>query len=97
MSGWRVTFDAHTAFVAGPKTEARRRLAVCGDDAPIWVNRRDAWATSTKAANRLLDQLEARNIGAVVEDHGQGRLSVEELHTEPSHLPAPVPTQGGLW
>lgn len=93
---WRVTFDHATAFVAGPKTEARRRLAVCGDAAPIWVNRRDAWATSTRTANRLLDQLEARNITAVIEDHQQTRLDVDhpDIETEPATLPN---AQGGLW
>lgn len=97
MSRWCVTFDHATAFVAGPKVEARRRLAVCGDTGPIWVRRRDAWATSTQAANRLLDQLEARNITAVVEDHGQGRLEVDQNDTEPNRLPSPVPPQGRLW
>ena len=94
---WRVTFDHSTAFVAGPKVEARRRLAACGDCGPIWVGRRDAWATSTRAANRLLDQLEARNIAAVVEDNGQGRLEVDQIDTQPNHLPTPTPTQGALW
>ena len=48
---WRVEFDHGTAFVYGPKTEARRRIAACGDNGPIWTRRREAWATSPQVAN----------------------------------------------
>lgn len=59
----QVHFDrGTTAFVTGPKNEIRRRLAVCGDKAPVWVRRRDAWATSTAVASRLLEQLSGRPI-----------------------------------
>jgi hypothetical protein len=68
---WRVTFDRSTAFVEGPKAEARRRIAACGDAGPAWVARRSAWATSPTAAARVLDQLEARRIPVAVEDVGQ--------------------------
>lgn len=71
---WRVEFDRESAFVVGPKVEARRRLAVCGDTSPVWVGRRSAWATSTHAANRLLDQLESKHIRAVVENRDQESL-----------------------
>ena len=94
MTGFRVTFDdaGSTAFVAGPKHEARRRLAVCGDPSPIWVRRREAWATSVPAASRLLDQLEGRNVVVPIEDARQWELDLSELG------PANVPlAQGGLW
>lgn len=76
MSAWRVEFDRGTAFVTGSKTEARRRLAACGDRSPLWVQRRDAWATSPAAARRLIDQLEARNIGVTIDDVAQGALDL---------------------
>ena len=89
---WRVTFDRSTAFVEGPKAEARRRLAVCGDPAPIWVGRRGAWATSTDAAQRLLDQLEDRHLATVVTDTAQSALDLSE--TTPANV---GPSQGALW
>lgn len=88
---FHVTFDRGTAFVEGPKTEARRRLAACGDTSPIWTGRRNAWATSAAAANRLIEQLEARNVQAVVEDTAQGGLTFTESHAA-NDLP-----DGGLW
>lgn len=90
---WRVEFSGTTAFVTGPKNEARRRLAVCGDPSPVWVSRRGAWATSTAAANRLLDQLEARNLSVPVDDARQAALDLSET------VPANVPPerQGALW
>lgn len=88
---WRVTFDHGTAFVEGPKTEARRRLAACGDPAAIWTSRRNAWATSTEAASRLLDQLEARKVPAVVDDTAQGDLVFSESQAA-NRLP-----DAGLW
>lgn len=90
---WRVTFDRGTAFVAGPKAEARRRLAVCGDVSPIWVARREAWATSPAAANRLLDQLEGRHLTVPVEDAAQVALDLSE--TQPANVPPE--RQGALW
>lgn len=70
---WRVEYDQDTAWIVGPsKAEARRRIAACGDASPIWTARRGAWATSTEVANRVLDQLEGRHIGVVVEDTAQG-------------------------
>lgn len=88
---WRVQFDRGTAFVEGPKAEARRRLAACGDPSPMWVNRRSAWATSTAAARLLLDQLEARHLPSVVADTAQGALDVTDAG------PANVLPDGGLW
>lgn len=78
MSRWGATFDAGTAFIVGPKAEARRRIAACGDRWPVWVARRNAWATSPAVANRVLDQLEARNVIARVEDSGQASLDLTE-------------------
>lgn len=92
MSAWRVCFESETAFVHGPKTEARRRLAVCGDLSPIWVKRREAWATSTVAANRLVDQLEGHNITVPLEDARQVEFDLTE--TEPANTPV---AQGVLW
>ncbi|RNM13294.1 hypothetical protein [Nocardioides pocheonensis] len=86
-----MTFDHGSAFVEGPKTEARRRLAACGDTSPIWTARRNAWATSTEAASRLLDQLEARNAPTVVEDSAQSGLTFSEAQAA-NHLP-----DAGLW
>lgn len=88
---WRITFDHDTAFVAGPKVEARRRIAVCGDSSPIWVSRRDAWATSPTVANRVLDQIEGRPVA--VEDVDQCELNLTD--TTPANVP-PV-RQGVLW
>jgi hypothetical protein len=79
MSGIRVHFDrGTTAFVTGDKNEIRRRLAVCGDLSPIWVRRRDAWATSTAVAARLLDQLEGREIHVPIEDTAQVEFDLAE-------------------
>lgn len=88
---WRVTFDHGTAFVEGPKNEARRRLAACGDPAAIWTARRRAWATSTGAARKLLDQLDARRVSAIVEDTAQHAL--DTTATEAANL---LPERG-LW
>ena len=93
MSRWAVVFDRGTAFVAGPKTEARRRIAACGDHSPIWIGHRSAWATSPEAANRVLDQLEARNVTVSVDDVRQPRLDLTE--TGPASV-APE-RQGELW
>ncbi len=91
MTGWRVTFDRGTAFVAGPKSEARRRLEAC-HGSPVWVNRRSAWATSPAAASAVLDQLEARRIPAVVENADQTPLDLSD--TEPANTPS---AQESLW
>lgn len=88
---WRVTFDRGTAFVEGPKSEARRRLESCGGS-PIWTARRNAWATSPDAARLLLDQLEARRLPAVVVDTDQAAFDLTE--TIPANL---APAQGALW
>jgi hypothetical protein len=71
---WRVTYDRGTAFVHGPKTEARRRIAACGDRSPIWTRHREAWATSPAVASLVLDQLEARNIPAGVDHADQSMI-----------------------
>lgn len=90
---WRVTFDTgSTAFVYGPKAEARRRLAVCGDQSPIWVQRREAWATSVAAASLLLDQLEGRNVAVPIEDAAQTELDLTD--TQPANHEV---RQGVLW
>ena len=89
---FHVTFDRGTAFVEGPKTETRRRLAACGDTSPIWTGRRKGWATSTAAANKLIEQLEARNVQTIVEDTAQGGLDLSA--TEPANM---ISEQGGLW
>lgn len=89
---WRVEFDHATAFVTGPKVEARRRLAALGEHSPIWVNRRSAWATSTTIANRLLDQIDGR-AAAVVEDAQQDVLDLSE--TVPANQPSLA--QEALW
>lgn len=90
---WRCVFSAGSAFIYGPKAEARRRIAACGDSSPIWVSRRPAWATSPSVANRVLDQLEARNITVTVEDTGQARLDLTD--TEPANVPPE--RQSALW
>ena len=75
----RLQYDrGTTVFVTGPKNEVRRRLAVCGDTSPIWVNRREAWATSTAAAAVLLAQLEGREIPVPIEDTQQHELDLAE-------------------
>ncbi len=91
---WRVTIDRGTAFIEGPKAEARRRIAACGDPAVPWVARRNAWATSPAVARRLLDQLDARRIRYVVDDSAQGLLDLTE--TEPANALS-VERQGVLW
>lgn len=90
---WRVAFDASTAFIAGPKAEARRRITACGDSSPIWVARRNAWATSTPVARRVLVQLEARNLTVPVEDAAQVELDLTD--TGPANVPPE--RQGALW
>lgn len=90
---WRVEFDRGTAFVVGPKAEARRRLAACGDTAPIWTQRRGAWATSTRAASAVVDQLEARRVPVVVENADQAVFDLTE--TVPANTPSM--RQEGLW
>jgi len=91
---WQVTYDRGTAFVVGPKAEARRRIAACGDNAPQWIARRSAWATSPAVANKVLDQLEARNVGAAVEHTDQGAFDLSE--TVPANV-APMRRQEALW
>jgi hypothetical protein len=88
-----VTYSGSTAFLHGPKTEARRRLAACGDSSPLWVARRGAWATSIPAANRVVDQLEARNIRVAIEHADQAALDLSA--TEPANIPPE--RQGVLW
>jgi hypothetical protein len=90
---WRVEFDRATAFVAGPRADARRRLAACGDPDPIWTQRRGAWATSPAAASRVIDQLEARRIPVVVENADQATFDLTE--TAPANTP--LIRQEGLW
>lgn len=91
-TSFRVLFDHGTAFVVGPKAEARRRIAACGDAAPIWVRRREAWATSPAVASRVLDQLEGRQIPTVVENSDQAELTFSESVPANSDL-----TPEGLW
>ena len=85
-------FDGGTAFIAGPKTDARRRIAACGDRSPLWVPRRAAWATSPAVARRVLDQLDARRIPYTLEDTAQAGLDLTvDLtlnYTEPDEKPA---------
>jgi hypothetical protein len=90
---WRVEFDRGTAFVVGPKAEARRRIAACGDTDPIWTQRRGAWATSTSAGGKVIDQLEARRVPVVVENADQACLDLTD--TVPANTPSM--RQEGLW
>lgn len=91
--GVRVHYDrGTTVFVTGDKAEVRRRLAVCGDPSPIWVKRRDAWATSVSVAARLLDQLEGRNVSVPIEDVQQVEFDLTE--TVPANHDL---TPEGLW
>lgn len=90
---WRIEFDRATAFVTGPKAEARRRVAACGEADPIWVQRRGAWATSPSIASRVIDQLEARRIPVTVENADQVCLDLTE--TTPANTPSM--RQEGLW
>ena len=87
---WRVEFDRGTAFLHGPRAEARCRIAACGDTDPIWIRRRQAWATSPAVANRVLDQLEGRQ-PVVVENTDQTELTFTE--TEPAN----IVRQAALW
>lgn len=75
---WAVRYDHGTAFVRGPKAEARRRIAACGDPNPIWVKRREAWATSPAVAHKVMGQLEAWGATVPVEDAQQGELTFTE-------------------
>lgn len=93
MSDWRFNIDGKTAFIAGPKAEARRRITACGDHSPPWVARRGAWATSPAVARRVLDQLDARNIRYALEDTSQ--LDLDLSDTEPADRPPA--RQGALW
>jgi hypothetical protein len=90
---WRVTFDHASAFVAGPKAEARRRIAAAGDAGPMWVARRNAWATSTAVAVGVLGQLEARRVTVQVEHADQAELDL--TRTEPANRPPE--RQEALW
>lgn len=90
QDGWRVSFDRGTAFVVGPKTEARRRIAACGDSSPTWVRRRNAWATSPAVANRVVDQLDGR-LPVMLEDVAQTELDLTATS------PANVRAQESLW
>lgn len=91
MTTWHIAYDGGTAFVAGPKAEARRRIAAAGDPSPLWVARRNAWATSTAAATAVLNQLDARNIPATVEDTAQAAITLDDTQAA-NALP-----EGGLW
>lgn len=93
MTAVRITFDANTAFISGPKSEIRRRLAACGDPSPFWVPRRQAWATSIATANAVLGQLEARRIAVLIEHADQAEIGWTE--TVPANV-APE-RQGALW
>jgi hypothetical protein len=73
---WSFNFDGGTAFVAGPKAEARRRLHVCGDKSPTWIKRLDGWAISPATARTVLHQLHARWIANTVEDTAQSVLDL---------------------
>lgn len=90
---WRIEFDRATAFIVGPKAEARRRVAACGESDPIWVQRRGAWATSPSIASRVIDQLEARRIPVHVDNADQVSLDLTE--TVPANTPSM--RQEGLW
>lgn len=90
---YRVRFDRGTAWVQGPKAEARRRLAACGDANPVWSKTYDAWATSPAAANGLVDQLEARRLPVTVENVEQIALDLSE--TIPANRLPDRPE--GLW
>ena len=83
---WRVEFDRGTAFITGPKAEARRRIEACGDHGPIWTHRRSAWATSPTTASRVIDQLEARRVTVTVENADQACLDLSE--TVPANQPS---------
>ena len=86
---WRVEFDRATAFVIGPKAEARRRIAACGDAEPIWTPRRGAWATSAAVANKVLDQLEARRVAVAIDHADQTPLDLSDT--------VPANVRGSLW
>lgn len=88
---YRVQFEGNTAFVHGDKAEVRRRIEICGDHGPIWVRRREAWATSPEVANRVLDQLEGR-VEVPIDDADQ--MEIGHAETVPaSHDLTPE----GLW
>lgn len=93
MNGWRTTFDRGTAFIEGPKAEARRRIAACGDQSPVWVSRRGAWATSPAVANAVLDQLEGRRVPVLLDDTAQTGFDLSQ--TEPANVTGA--RQGELW
>ena len=96
---WSFHFDGRTVFIAGPKSEARRRLAVCGDRHPMWVKRRSAWATSPAAARKVLDQLDARRIAYTVEDTAQSGLDLTidlTIDYSAPRDPEPVPYWRGI-
>jgi hypothetical protein len=88
---WEIEFSGATAFVAGPKNEARRRLYGAGDRSPIWTARRKAWATSPEAARGVLDQLDARRIPYRVEDAAQAGLDLHVDLTLDFNAPEPEP------
>lgn len=82
-------YDRETAWIIGPKAEARRRIAACGDSSPIWTARRSAWATSAPIAHRVLDQLEARGVSVVVDHADQAALDLTAT--------GPANESGSLW
>ena len=90
---WLVEFDHGTAFITGPKAEARRRIEACGDHGPIWTHRRGAWATSPSTASRVIDQLEARRVAVTIEHADQVCLDLSE--TTPANQPSL--RQESLW
>jgi hypothetical protein len=95
----RVVFDAGSAFIEGRKAEIRRRIAACGDRSPLWVQRRQGWATSPEVARRVLDQLDARRIPYQVEDTAQTGLDLHvdlTLDYNAPEEPEPVPYWRGI-
>lgn len=94
MTAWRISYDRGTAFISGPKAEARRRIAACGDRGPLWVGRRTAWATSREVANGVLSQLEAHRVDVVLEHADQAAIDFSD--TEPANR-LPEQRQEALW
>ncbi|MBO0844567.1 MAG: hypothetical protein J2P22_04030 [Nocardioides sp.] len=93
---WRITLDGKTAFVEGPRGSVRTRIVKAGDPSPVWVKRRDAWATSTEVARKVADVLDRFKVPYRIEDTAQLGLGLAYDETL-DYAPPEPPTERPEW